>query len=44
MYIVSKEDDLYQQIMKDANKLEDGGMKFEEAIAVAILKHNGKMQ
>ena len=39
MYIASKEDDLYQKIMKDANKLEDDGMKFEEAIAVAILKH-----
>ena len=30
MYIVSKEDVLYQKIMKDANELEDGGMKFEE--------------
>ena len=39
MYIVSKEDDLYQKIMKDANELVDGGVKFEEAIAVAILKH-----
>ena len=39
MYIASKEDDLYQKITKDANKLEDDGMKFEEAMAVANLKH-----
>ena len=39
VYILSKEDVLYQKIMKEANKLEGDGMKFEEAIAVVILKY-----
>ena len=39
MYIVNKEDALYQKIMKNAVTLQDGGMKFEEAIAIAILNH-----
>ena len=38
-YMASKEDDLYQKIMKDISKFEDDGLEFEEAIADAILKH-----
>ena len=38
-YMVSKEDDLYQKIMKDVSKFKDDGLEFEEAIADTILKH-----
>ena len=38
-YVVSKDDDLYQKIMKDVSKFEDDGLEFEEAIADAILNH-----
>ena len=39
LYTRSKEDALFQMIMDAVDTLEDGGMKFEEALALAILKY-----
>ena len=44
MYIQSKDDTVIQNIMKEADKLEDGGMKIEEALAVAVVKYKKAIQ
>ena len=39
LYVRSKDDVLFQNIMDDTAKFEVAGMKFEEALGVAILRH-----
>ena len=41
LYSQSKKDDLFQEIMDDANKFEVDGMKYAQALAASILKHKG---
>ena len=39
LYVRSKQDVLFEEIMNNTSKLEANGMKFEEALAAAVLKH-----
>tara|TARA_Y100000296_G_scaffold83721_1_gene115398 strand:- start:13 stop:1059 length:1047 start_codon:yes stop_codon:yes gene_type:complete len=39
LYVRSKQDVLFEEIMNNTSKLEADGMKFEEALAAAVLKH-----
>merc|ERR1719450_690565 len=39
LYVRSKQDDLFEEIMNNTSKLEADSMKFEEALAAAVLKH-----
>ena len=39
LYVRSKDDDLFQSIVDNTSKLEEGGMEFEKALAASILKH-----